>query len=106
MSAVLDLQEAILSPSRCPEIGKGEQFLEDGLGFVFVGLPRLVGVDVQIEQSKSVFARGEVADLARFDMPLDVPGAVDVGDYITPWLELPPVVIGQVSFPILVAAME
>ena len=89
VSAVLNLQKTILSPSRCPEIGDWEQFLEDRLGLVLVGLPRLVGVDVQIEQSKSVFARGEVGDLACFDMPLDMLGAVDIGDYITPRLEFP-----------------
>ena len=81
--------------------------MEDCLGFMFVGLPRFVGVDVQIEQSKSVFARGEIRELARFDMPLDVLGTVDIGDHITPWLEFPTIAgVGQVSFPILVAVVE
>ena len=71
---------------------------------VFVGLPRMMGVDVEIGQGQPILARGIVADFAPVDMPMNMARAVDVLDDITSWLELPTVRIGQAPFAVFVAA--
>ena len=51
---------------------KGKDLLQDRFRPVFIGLPGVVGVDVQVEQAQPPLARGEIGGLVFFDVLVDV----------------------------------
>ena len=75
--------------STTPDAPKeSNELLEQVFGSWLIRLPRLVGIQVEIEQAQPVLARGEIADLLINKLLLNMLGAIDVPDNVVERAEL------------------
>ena len=65
-----------------------------------------MGVDVQVEQAQSVFARGEIRGVALLHVLVDMFGAENVAHHVQIGVEWRAVGVSEIAFPRFVSAEQ
>ena len=75
---VADLQVSVLSSIGSSEIAEREDLLQYRFGSIFIGLPGMMGIDVEIQERQPLLSRSVVGGFVLFDVLVDMPRAEDV----------------------------